>query len=827
MLGAKPRGSAIGDIDPEYVLDSRDIRATGATSIDELLQILAPETGSVRGRGGGRPILLIDGQRISSFRELRDIPPEAIERMDILPEEVALKYGYPAEQRVVNIVLRPRFNSTTVELEGRGATDGGRAGVEGDLDRLIMQGGSRTSLSFDVQHDSTLGEDERGITFTPIDTYPDATDPRDYRTLLPRQERYRFSATHRKPLGDEALTVNLGLEQNDSHSLFGAPVASLVIPGDSPFSTTPGEESSVERLFALDPLGRVTRSRSADIAAILTGGPGKWNWSMTANAGIADSRTRRDRGADVSGLQERLDALDPTFDPYGPVSAPEYLPVDLTKTLTRSAGIDAVVNGTLGEWSAGPISATLKLEAGLLDLQGEALRDGVSQPDSDLYRGRSAGSVNLDVPLLPRDSKVGKLSINANTAVESLSDFGELVTYGAGLNWQPTRRLDLLASWTREEGAPTLNQLGDPQLTQPNSRIFDFTTGETVLVTAISGGNPDLLADDRKVMKLSANWQAPTKIDLNLRAEFVRERIDDPIANFPAVTEAIEAAFPDRFMRDQNGVLTSVDLTPVNYDEARRDNFRWGFRLSKQLQTKPPSEAQIEQFRERFRQQRAAQGQGAPGTPPPQAEGGPSPQAEGGRPAQAGPGGGGGRFRFGGPGGGRGGRLSLSLFHTIRINDDVRIAPDLPRIDYLDGEAAGSSGGRSRHEVELEGGYYNNGLGLRLSGNWRSATHVNSADGDIRFDDYAKFNLRAFVNLTERFDVMADKPWLRGTSLRINVDNIFNARPQARDALGNTPINYQPDLLEPQGRVISIMIRKLFVPTRFFQRGGQGRQPTG
>jgi len=170
VLGAKPRGSAIGDIDPEYVLDSRDIRATGATSIDELLQILAPETGSVRGRGGGRPILLIDGQRISSFRELRDIPPEAIERMDILPEEVALKYGYPAEQRVVNIVLRSRFNSTTVELEGRGATDGGRAGVEGDLDRLILLNGSRTSLSFDVQHDGALGEDERSIIFTPIDT---------------------------------------------------------------------------------------------------------------------------------------------------------------------------------------------------------------------------------------------------------------------------------------------------------------------------------------------------------------------------------------------------------------------------------------------------------------------------------------------------------------------------------------------------------------------------------------------------------------------------------------------------------------------------------
>ena len=86
---------------------------------------------------GGRSLLL-NGQRISGFRELRDLPPEAIERMEILPEEVALKYGYAADQRVVNIVLRRRFNSTSVELRGRGATEGGYVGGRGEAGRLII-----------------------------------------------------------------------------------------------------------------------------------------------------------------------------------------------------------------------------------------------------------------------------------------------------------------------------------------------------------------------------------------------------------------------------------------------------------------------------------------------------------------------------------------------------------------------------------------------------------------------------------------------------------------------------------------------------------------
>ena len=78
VVGARPRGSVIGDIPPENTLNSRDVRATGATDITELLEALAPQIGSARGRGGERPILLLNGQRISSFRELRDIPTEGL-----------------------------------------------------------------------------------------------------------------------------------------------------------------------------------------------------------------------------------------------------------------------------------------------------------------------------------------------------------------------------------------------------------------------------------------------------------------------------------------------------------------------------------------------------------------------------------------------------------------------------------------------------------------------------------------------------------------------------------------------------------------------------
>ena len=64
-------------------------------------------------------MVLLNGRRISSLNEVQNIPTEAILRVDILPEEVSLKYGYTADQRVVNIVLKRRFRAITGEVGRR------------------------------------------------------------------------------------------------------------------------------------------------------------------------------------------------------------------------------------------------------------------------------------------------------------------------------------------------------------------------------------------------------------------------------------------------------------------------------------------------------------------------------------------------------------------------------------------------------------------------------------------------------------------------------------------------------------------------------------
>ena len=760
------RGTVIGDIPPENTLTARDVRATGATDITELLDALAPQIGSARGRGGERPVLLLNGQRISSFREMRDIPTEAIERVDILPEEVALKYGYRADQRVVNIVLRPRFRSTVVQVEGGGATEGNYGRGELDVDRLMIGENGRTMFSIDADANDELLEANRDIDLDPDSNEP---DERAFRTLNGSRRYVRGSATLNRQVFDGVSgTFNAEVENNVGRSLVGLDEA------------------------ALEPLVRNSTSNTAHLGAALNGNMGKWRWSGTGNADLARSLTRTDRENET----ER----------------------DRSRTFTTSADVDVTANGPLFKLPAGDASMTVRLGASTFNLDAER-RSAIDSSDNELSRTRGSGSVNFDFPISRRNrdfSVLGNLTLNANAEIEQLSDFGTLTTIGAGLNWSPVDRLSFLASWTREEGAPGVSQLGDPVLETPETRVFDFTTGETVLVTAVTGGNPELLADKRNVLKIGGNWKPWEETDLRLRAEYVRSRLDRPVSSFPGVSEALRNAFPDRFVFE-NGELVLVDFRPVNYDEARRETFRWGFDFTKPLKSARPSQAAIDRFRARRSvgggQDADTSPQGAPpeGGPPPEGAAPPSENAGQGGLGRGGGGGFGGRF-----GGGRqGGRLQLSLTHTVNLVDEVTIRLGLPELDYLHGDAVGSTGGRSRHELEAQGGYFNNGLGARVSAKWRSATRVDSTSGgDLRFAPLATFDLRMFANLGERFDLVSKHPWLRGSSVRFEVNNLFNSKPRVRNAAGDVPFSYQPDLLDPLGRTVSISFRKLFLPPR-------------
>src|SRR5205814_7621037 len=167
-------------------------------------------------------VLLLDGLGIPSFREVRDIPTEAIQRVEILPEEVALKYGYRADQKVVNIVLRQRFRSTTAQVGTGIATDGGYASENADLTRFLVQRAGRTTLNLHATHNGTLTEAERNILLTQTPTIGTTDQVLAARSLVGSNTDLRGSATfNRTVFGNVYGTLNIELEHSEGRSLLG------------------------------------------------------------------------------------------------------------------------------------------------------------------------------------------------------------------------------------------------------------------------------------------------------------------------------------------------------------------------------------------------------------------------------------------------------------------------------------------------------------------------------------------------------------------------------------------------------------------------------
>ena len=225
-------GSVVGDIPPEEQLGPADIRSYGVSSVADLLTELAPQTRSGRGPDGF-PVVLLNGRRISSFAEIRDLPTEAIARVDILPEEVALKYGYRADQRVVNFVLRQRFRAITAEAADRITTRGDRNQPQAELDLLNIRRDRRLNLHSSYRQSSALLESQRNIqatTLTGIDQAP-------YRTLLGFSRTMAVNGSYARNLGTKiGATVNARLEGSQGRGRQGLPTVSLLVPTTSPFA---------------------------------------------------------------------------------------------------------------------------------------------------------------------------------------------------------------------------------------------------------------------------------------------------------------------------------------------------------------------------------------------------------------------------------------------------------------------------------------------------------------------------------------------------------------------------------------------------------------
>ena len=556
---------------PLLELNEEDIAAEGVTSIADLVEQISARSGSARGRGGGgRPVILINGIRVGSFREFFQYPPEALARVEVFPEEVAQRFGFPPDRRVVNLILKENFASREVELEFEGPSRGGYHRREQELGYLQIADGGRLNFNFEASDTSLLTEAERDIIQTPGSVSDIATDPdqAEFRSLVSDSRSLEGNVSWAKAFIDSgtAVSANLNYTRNDSRSLSGLNTVTLDDGTDSALRTF-GEDTPLERRVASDVL-----SGSGSISKSVNG----FRLTSTFDASLNERETEVDRRFDTTQLEADAAAGLLAIDGTLPTAVDSGFDIASTRNITGSS--QTTLRGPLAYLPAGELIATFDLGVDWTRIESTDTR---SLQETELTRRQLTSGANLIIPITSRRNgfadALGSFTLTAQAGFEDLSDFGLLGDYNIALNWAPTERLNFTANYIVREVAPSLAALGNPQITTFNAPVFDFTNGQTVLATVISGGNPDLLAETQRDWRFALSWQLPFMDNSRFTIEYVRNRSEDVTSAFPVLTPEIEAAFPGRVTRDAAGTLVALDQRSVTFAETRSDRLQFNF----------------------------------------------------------------------------------------------------------------------------------------------------------------------------------------------------------------------------------------------------------
>lgn len=796
------RGSILGGIDAVAVVDSAMIAATGATTIGELLRSIRGVTQSA---DGSDPIFLLNGQRVSGYPDIGALPPEAIEKVEVLPEPAALAFGYPPTRRVLNFITKRRFHQTEVRGTAGTTTRGGSDRGALNLGVTRLRDDSRLTLGLEYRRTDPLLQSGRDLANDPAIIFdaignvtganggeidpalsalaggvvsvapvplavgdrsrlagyaaaanqPRLFDLGPYRTLIPENDAVKAEAVFANRLGETlAGSLSFGLERSRDRSILGPAVATLAVPGTnaaSPFSRLVLLNRYLTEAPALRAQQTTTTLRAG---GVLRGTLAGWRWDATASIEQKRVTGYSERGIDLTAANAAIVA---GADPFAPFDAGLLATrlTDRARLRTRTLGLKSVATKSPVDLPAGPVTVTATVE--FERSSAVSATSGPNPFDLSLDRSRIEGGVAVDLPLASRRQGVlpfiGELSVNGAFNARRVGGFGSLDDHSMGIAWAPFAGLQLLAQSRHSAAAPGVEALSSPDVRVANIYAFDFTNARTELVTLIQGGNPNLRAERRRVSSLTATIKPFAGREIRVGATYEATMIRDQTGTVYALTPQTEPLLPELFTRDASGRLTSLTIRPTNF------------------------------YRERLRTLNfTVSASGALGRPP----------AAGADPGKAPP-----RPTY-----------YLGAGPSIKFRDRLQLRPGAPELDLLRG-ATVTGGGIPHASAYAYAGLNYLGSGGTFDFWYGGGSRVRNPDpaADLALAPIFKLNIGMYISVHH---FTPTQEWTSHMQLKVDLNNVTDARQSIRDRQGRVPYRLQPGFLDPVGRVVSVTLRKLF-----------------
>ena len=510
------------DIRPDEIFTEEDIAFYGFDSIGEVVE----EVTSREGGSDSDLVLLVDGKRVGGLGDISEFPAETIDRLEFFPPGSAPVVGGSANQRVLNIRLKPSTSIYLANASLAAATDGGFEQFDSEFSFTQIQTPRRINLGIQFRGNGTLLESERDI----VQANDVSSELGDFRSLLPKNEELRIRGTI-----SDALSPNLTAVLN-TRFLRRNTVSQLGIGANG------------------EPLMQDNRLERLNTNAVLTGQFDEW--LVTANASYSVTRRRTLTGG--GGLLR------------GATSQQDRISAVLQKTVA-----DLSVTRPVAQLPAGPLTLTAR---------GRFSRESVDTGGTGFSQSMRQFGGGIAIPLTHDEfgpvKGIGSLDLGVDASFTDYSANKGSSSSIFSLNWRPTDWLRLSGSLSTGRTPPSAELLSAPLVATPGTRYFDPFSSQTVDVVSIAGGAPDLLTQDDQDRRISIEIRPSGSRLIAFTADYSSTRNRNIITALPSANNLVLNAFPERFERDNSGRLVSVDVRPLNFARKSEERLRYAFEFS-------------------------------------------------------------------------------------------------------------------------------------------------------------------------------------------------------------------------------------------------------
>lgn len=531
-------------------------------------------------------------------------------------------------------------------------------------------------------------------------------------------------------------------------------------------------ERDLEQLIAGPAGGEVTLRPHNDAVAAnasFTRSLGDWSTVFSLNGQARESRFVSRIGGNVvesqrlnqslggaAGFSGNLVGWNMLTNLHGQISSGKENGFNNSQNENQTLGINTAFNRSFNVLPAGAVAVNL----GGNFMGSRSISDRSQQRskiDFRVWEGR--GSLTVPLTKANAESVSGRLfgdlqaTLGASVRETGGGEGGEV---NGTLDWTPFRGLRLNTVWSSSLDSVSDIQKSEPLYYDVTRVVFDFRTGEVVEIIPILGGNPDLKAPRSDRLSLTASVGPFTAWGLSGSVGYQRAKSSDGIGSLPDLTEDVELAFPDRFKRDADGRLISIDYRPLNLGANLTEGVSSSISFSLPRSSRHTSrEATI---------------------------------------------------------------LRVALSHSFRMKNTVTLLTDQFELDRLKGDGGGVARQDARITLDARRGR----LGLNALARWqdgyrtRRVSGVDSS-GDLVTEPFAAVNLKLSYQMTTSAtnapqDQGSEAPRRRSNGLQLNleVENLFDARPEVRLGNGLLAPGYGRDFPDPIGRTLKLTLQKRF-----------------